>query len=195
VTFICWGTLHVLQSLIGSARSIINDEQEGRTNNMQDTKKKREEIIEEVERAFAHSVYPGDDRLVITTNHYEADDVIQDFKGKYWAELTVELAYKHRLSLPLFTPEAFRFYLPGLLVAALQASTESEENVGEILEFIFYSLVTLKGEDDNIKLFDIINGFTSQQKASLAKFIRYFTGTNLYYDALYGDTVRALWKV
>lgn len=161
---------------------------------MQETKDERKEIIQEVERSFANTTYPGDDKLVMNPNHYEADDVIQDFKGKRWEEITLELAYKHRLSLPLFTSEAFRFYLPGLLVAALQAPDEAEQNPGEVLEFIFYSLIPLKNEDKyQTKLFDRINSFTSQQKASLAKFIHYFTETNPHNKELYGDTVSTLW--
>ncbi|MEO8391665.1 MAG: DUF6714 family protein [Chloroflexota bacterium] len=163
---------------------------------MQEIKNERKDIIQEVELAFANTTYPGDDKLVVNPNHFEADDVIQDFKSKRWEEVTLELAYKHRLSLPLFTSEAFRFYLPGLLVAALKAPAETEQNPGEILEFIFYSLIPLKNEgNDKTKLAARINGFTSQQKASLAKFIRFFIETNPQYKELYGDTVSTLWKV
>jgi hypothetical protein len=163
---------------------------------MQGTTNERKEIIEEIEHAFANITYPGDDRLVINPSHYEADDVIQDFKGKRWEEITLELAYKHRLSLPLFTSEAFCFYLPGLLVAALRAPAESKQNPGEILELIFYSLIPLKDEsDDTARLFDRIKCFTPQQKASLGKFVRFFIQTNPNLNELYGDAASELWKV
>jgi hypothetical protein len=162
---------------------------------MKNTKKQRAEIAQEIESSFATNVYPGDDKLVINSQHYEADDVMQDFSGKSWKEINLELAYKHRLSFPLFTPEAFRYYLPGMLIAALQAPTGSENNPSEILEFIFYSLIPLNDDNNETKrLFDTMSGLNSQQKASIRKFIWFFIETNPHHAKLYKDKANKLWK-
>ena len=158
---------------------------------MRDTKREREKIIQEIKNVFADVPYPGDERLVTTLNHFEADEIIEDFKGKSWKEISLELAYKYRLSLPVFTPEAFRFYLPGLLITALQAPATSKYNPGEILEFIFYNLVPTGRTAHEMALID---DFTSQQKMSLSKFVWFFIETNTKHNEIYRDKAIELWK-
>src|SRR6266498_4179169 len=114
------------------------------------TETDREQLVQQIENSFDNTQYPEDYRLVLNPEHYEADEIIEDFKGKHWKEITLELAYKHRLSLPLFTSQAFRFYLPGMIIASLQAPAESEQNPGEILEFIFYNLVPENNDNKEI---------------------------------------------
>lgn len=163
---------------------------------MLDTNKQRKEIIHEIEKAFSGIDYPGDERLVTNIEHYEADEIIEDFKGKSWKEIPLKLVYKHRLSIPLFTPEAFRFFLPGLLIAALKAPVGSEYNPGEILEFIFYNLVPVSDEiHETTMLSDRINGFTPQQKASVGRFVWLFIESSPHHNELYKNKVSKFWPV
>lgn len=169
-----------------------NSESKQGLSNMKNTKKQRAEIAQEIESSFATNVYPGDDKLVINSEPYEADDVMQDFSGKSWKEINLELAYRHRLSFPLFTLEAFRYYLPGMLIAALEAPAGS---AGEILEFIFYSLIPLNDNNNETKrLIDVMSGLNSQQKASIRKFIWFFIETSPQHAKLYKDTADKFWK-
>lgn len=154
---------------------------------------KRRQVIAALEHAFAKLPQP-EEPIVVNLTHYEADDVVQDFSGKHWREITLEIAYRHRLSLPLFTPQAFRFYIPGLLIAALQAPFTSEYPTGEILEFIFFSLMP-HTEHDVAKLLDIVNGFDTLQKASLEEFVRFIVKGNPYCKQLYNQHGHQVWNI
>jgi hypothetical protein len=164
---------------------------------MQNTKKQREKIAQEIERSFVSNIYPGDDKLIRNSENYEADELIQDFESKSWKEIDLKITYRHRLSLPLFTSEAFCFFLPGLLIATLRAPRSSEYNPGEILEFIFYNLIPSNDADDNemMWLLGVIDGLNSYQKASIGKFIRFFIETNPEHAKLYKDKAYKLWNL
>lgn len=152
-------------------------------------------LIQEIQQAFSDVMYPGDDKLVINPNHYEADDVERDFKGKHWKAITLKVLYEHRLSLVLFTPEAFRFYLPAFIIVPLSADIDSKYLPGEILEFAFYALIPLNefGADKDMFL-DRLKGLTSQQRSAIAKFVMYFLDSNPIHAKLYRSKAEEFWQ-
>ncbi|NNN06965.1 MAG: hypothetical protein HKL90_13800 [Elusimicrobia bacterium] len=94
-----------------------------------------------VEEAFAATPYPGDDGLVIhNENCEECAEVLAKYKGKRW------LDYKDRpLSLigpPIresclfFTPQAFRYYAPLIMLA----SAESFDDADLLTDYFINSL-------------------------------------------------------
>lgn len=84
------------------------------------------EIAREVEDAFATVTYPGDDKLVVYPDSYECWNLEEAFRGKHWRDISLDVLLTHRFSLVLFSPEAFRFYLPCFLVAALLHPRETD---------------------------------------------------------------------
>ena len=78
---------------------------------MSDKTKREQELIQQIESAFVDSYHPSDDELVVNPEYYEADALINNFKGKNWQEVKLKTLYQHRLNLPLFTVEAFRWRL------------------------------------------------------------------------------------
>jgi len=168
----------------------------GRISIVPSDEKYANEVAQEIQIAFADVDLPEVGKLVTNPNHYEADEVIEDFGGKHWNDITLEVAYWHRLSLPLFTPEAFHFYIPAFLVKPLLAPFDSEYNPGEILEFAFYSLLPLEDEEryQMKKLLENVKKFTPQQHTAVRKFIEYFLKTNPFLPETYVEKAKKFWK-
>ncbi len=78
----------------------------------------KDEVIDEIKRAFASVPYPGDSRLVYDNSgsHLECNEVQAAFKGKEWESLSPEFLFEQRYSLSFFSHEAFNYYLPAFLI-------------------------------------------------------------------------------
>ena len=76
-------------------------------------------------RAFQDSAYPGDDNLVTDGGHDpECRGIVAAFRGKPWTSVSTRMVRAHKDALPLFTPAAFRHYLPAYLLACIDAREE-----------------------------------------------------------------------
>jgi signal transduction histidine kinase len=86
------------------------------------------EVIEEIERSFGATTYPGDDKIVYDQSggHLECAEVGAAFRGKRWQELSSSLLAREESALAFFTPEAFLYYLPAYLRATLQHREEMD---------------------------------------------------------------------
>ena len=73
---------------------------------------------ERVERSFANVPYPGDDNIVYNNVAYdpECKDILGTFRSRTWRSISKEDVLRHKDSPPLFTPAAFRYYLPAYLI-------------------------------------------------------------------------------
>ncbi|MBA3873067.1 MAG: hypothetical protein H0X30_28370 [Anaerolineae bacterium] len=158
--------------------------------------KREQELIQQIESAFVDSVRPSDDELIVNPEYDKADKFIQDFKGKTWQDVTLEILYRRRLQLPLFTAQAFRYFLPAFLIAPLRPSSDSKYNSDEISEHVFYSLISPAGKFIwTLKLKDIISGLSAKQKLAVTSFIQYFLENNPQIAALYADQVKSFWSI
>ncbi len=72
-----------------------------------------------IEQAFALVPYPSSERLT-THRCLECDEIDQYFRGTTWPSHSVEELRLHAAALSLFTPEAFRYFLPAFMLATLQ---------------------------------------------------------------------------
>jgi hypothetical protein len=150
------------------------------------------ELAQEIEHAFATSQYPGDDRLVENPSYWEAPDVVASFKGKNWQEIPVEVLFTHRLSLPLFTPEAFRYYLPAYLIASVLHPNE----VDTLTENIFSMLTPPETEGSKMERFlKRVQGFTPEQKASIRAFVKLYVDTETSYPDPDRERAMKFWEV
>lgn len=84
-----------------------------------------DELIEQIHRAFATSVYPGDENLVANPDDEEPQFVAGHFKGKTdWRTLDAEFLNAAPDALALLADDAFRFYLPAFLIADIRGELE-----------------------------------------------------------------------
>lgn len=116
-----------------------------------------DEIRQGVEAAFPID-YPVGMEIVSHRCH-ECDRVERDFRDVVWKEVPASVVEYHFDSLPLFTPRAFRYFLPAYIMASL---TDPESNVPE---FLFYSL-----EASGIELVRV-REFTETQRSVVVAYL------------------------
>jgi hypothetical protein len=148
-------------------------------------------LIEQIERAFKDTVYPGDDRIVENPNDMESSRLRARFKGKHWTTVPLSTLIKDRSGLPLMTPEAFRFFLP----AYMHASVVYPDAVDVIPENVVFHLTPPAERSANAEWFrERIRGFSPEQMETIRSFIRYWLAS-LEPDALIDsdERVRHFW--
>lgn len=106
---------------------------------MPDTLKQR--VARQIEKAFNEAPYPGDHNIA----GYEGDEIAQAFKDKHWRDLSPDVLHKYRWDVFLLTPEAFRFYAPALMLAALL----HHEQVGTVTDNLIFCLTPQSQEQIN----------------------------------------------
>ena len=150
------------------------------------SEQRRAHLAQQIEAAFALAVYPGDDRLV---DLYHSGDYCEDcaavavlFRGRDWRALAKDALVQNRDSLLLFRPEAYRFYLPAYLTAALKHWNDFDTFKSSIV----VSLTPPNPQDGLDEFFSSrVSEFTPEQKAAILAFLKLYTDTRpttLAYD-------------
>jgi hypothetical protein len=126
---------------------------------------------ESIESAFAEVSYPGDDRIAEHKDCPECDDVREHFRGATWRGHTVAELQQYQSVLPLFTPEALRYFLPAFMLVSLGAWREADDIPFSIL---YMCLPSDPSEEAGLKQhrrerFDI---FTPRQREAIAAYLR-----------------------
>lgn len=93
-----------------------------------------------IEIAFADVPYPGDDNIADHQNCPECDDVQAFFRGKSWRDLKFPELRDFHSSLPLLTPQAFQYFLPGYMLATMGNWDQAE--------MIPYGILSIGGYSD-----------------------------------------------
>ncbi|BAT56962.1 hypothetical protein NOS3756_59740 (plasmid) [Nostoc sp. NIES-3756] len=97
-------------------------------------------IIQKTQTAFADNQYPGDENLVEDPGYWEAINLSEQFKGKDWRAVPLEMLNRYRFNLSLFTPDAFHYYSPAFILA----SVLFPEQVDTLPTTLFITLLRLK---------------------------------------------------
>jgi hypothetical protein len=92
--------------------------------------------------AFETTPYPGDGGLVTDQSGYdpESSEIANAFKGKDWRDVSVEMLRSYAEALPLFTPAAFRYYLPAYMIGCV----DSRYAVDVALDSVLFNLTPPK---------------------------------------------------
>jgi len=85
--------------------------------------------------AFKTTLYPGDEDLVADQSDYDPEcmEIMSAFKGKDWTDVSVEMLRKYKEALPLFTPAAFRYYLPAYMSGCVDAYYDVDVALDSVL--------------------------------------------------------------
>ncbi|MEZ4299566.1 MAG: DUF6714 family protein [Polyangiaceae bacterium] len=127
-------------------------------------------VAEAIERAFCSLSYPGDGGLTTAPGHPEAQEVADAFRGKHWKDVSLDMLFAHRLSLPLLSNEAFRFYLPAYLLAAVLHADE----VDTLRENVFYMLTPPTSEPQASSFAERIKGLDTAQTGAVQRFVELY---------------------
>ncbi len=133
---------------------------------------KSEELQQRVKSAFALATYPGDDQLVVVTGgaHLECEQIRAAFQGKRWQHLPLKFLRYHASSLSFLTPEAFRYYLPAFLLAALQSYKKADMVP---FSLVFHLTPPAEGDPERSRFDQVVTGLTQEQKVVIATFLQY----------------------
>jgi hypothetical protein len=127
-----------------------------------------EALKKKIEDAFASACYPGDDHIVNDgSRHYP---LARRYRGRHWRELTFEDVFREPDPLAHFTPPAFAFFLPAILLASL---TDDPRTRGICVDIVYHLGPFLS--DATPDEFDVrIRDLTKEQREAVAHFLLYF---------------------
>jgi hypothetical protein len=134
----------------------------------------RVKLESQVKEAFQDAEYPGEDQLIgdssdLIAHDGESNEIRDAFAQKRWNEITRD----HLLYLPqtvsFFSPKAFVYYLPALLLATL----DFDEETAYFRESFIRRLTRDEG---NRQLFlQIVAALTAEQKRVVAEYLKFVT--------------------
>ncbi|MCV9930661.1 hypothetical protein OIU80_00065 [Flavobacterium sp. LS1R47] len=118
-------------------------------------------LIEKIKIAFEREKYPGDNNIVYNNSkdHFECNDLKNQFIGKKWNEITNDLLFENKDALPFFSKEGFKYYLPSFMIFILNDYYESDTLSDNLI-----SLLTLPQEIDLVVMAKDINKFELDKK-------------------------------
>ena len=131
-----------------------------------------ESIKDQIREAFANVPYPGDDDLV---GHKceECKEVEARFKGQAWQELSSDTIDSYYFALSLFTPPAFRYYLPAFMIFTL----ENLDSGSSAVDTTVFSLCPLDSDNDSFQFIRVrCDAITTRQKDVVRVFLRVVEG-------------------
>ncbi len=130
-------------------------------------------LVRQLEVAFGRLKHPGPDNISdASLSTPEAGAMATDFAGAHWMDLDPQHVRKHWSGLIYLTPEAYRFYLPAYIRAAL--TFPDRIGRGDIQEGTILSLgpIELKEPGAGERLFrERISLLTDEQKRTVATFL------------------------
>ena len=156
-----------------------------------------ERLVQEIENAFSDTSYPSDNTIVPLYNNEphcaECAELAETFRDKTWKSVPIKTLAGWRGSLSLFTNEAFQYYLPAFLQAALLHTAETDT----LWENIFY-ILTPPEENTGSKMerfLQRISGFTNKQKDVLKRYMRLYLEIETSYEVHGKTRVIEFWKL
>ena len=119
----------------------------------------------------AFSSVPRPSKENIARHQCEKCEELRNVFGRLrWEAIEPEILEKYYSKLSLFTPQAFRYFLPAYLLQSLEGF--NDENI--VCQFTIYSLAPIGEEDDAARKWwlERIEEFTQEQKDVIAAFLR-----------------------
>ncbi len=123
---------------------------------------RKEQIRRAIVASFADVPYPGDDAIVLDPTSFAGKDIQRDLKGHHWRDLPFEAP--DGCWVVFLRPEARRFYLPALLLNALDRLSEGYNPM---------DLFELVPPEDATRFERQHEAYTSTQKEALRLFLEY----------------------
>jgi hypothetical protein len=155
---------------------------------MEATSIKLDELRQRILAAFPKYDPPLPENI---TSHRceECYGVRDDFRGVRWWAADDELIDENFDDLPLFTPEAYHYYLPAFLLRALDIF--DPDNL--VVQFCVYNLSPMKTPIDDPWQRARLNQFTPEQITAIANFLECILKDERFYNH-YAHAERGLRK-
>lgn len=139
---------------------------------LQENKEKIEYLKDEIVKAFGETEQPAKENIALHECE-ECRGVRKDFANVKWQDASDKLLENNYDKIPLFSPDAFIYFLPAYLLYTL---TNFDDEFSEVCEFTLYAVTpdeNWKDEDGNISSYwiDKFSSFTFAQMNSIYQFL------------------------
>lgn len=121
----------------------------------------KKEILKKINDAFFTDIYIGDEDIVYNNSidHLECNELKKQFSGIKWQDVSFELMFQNKDSLPFFSTKGFKYYLPAFMIYIVSDYYGSDTLADNVI-----SKLTLPEEIDSIKLAQSIKQFDIDAK-------------------------------
>lgn len=93
-------------------------------------------LVDAIRSVFADNAYPGDDRITLfNAEGRDYDETFKLLRGRSWQVMPVAQFIQGDTPIPDLTPEAFRYYMPALLLAAIDDQFYLNTDVASSITF------------------------------------------------------------
>lgn len=138
----------------------------------EENKKQIETLKSKIKSAFSQTKQPAWDNIAL----HECEECLgvrKDFVNVNWQKASDELLEKNYDKLPLFSPDAFKYFLPAFLLYTLR---NFDEDFSEVCEFTLYAITPGKSwKDDNGQIssywVEKFSAFTEEQMNTIYEFL------------------------
>jgi hypothetical protein len=151
-----------------------------------------EQLRQQVTEAFGHVLRPAREDIA-THQCSECERLRDDFDAVEWQTAPAALLEEHATDLPLFTPEAWCYFLPAYILHALEV--RHPDSI--FLDFLVYEL-DFRLNDEALShpslrkwAEDRVQIFSEQQVAAIIAFLQLLIA-NRHYEELHEDIRGAL---
>jgi hypothetical protein len=146
---------------------------------------------DEVMIAFSKVPYPGDEALT-PCGCDECRWEVGRLRGKKWTRLGLDDfgAGDGEANVALLTPAAFHYFLPGLMLVALDHSEARGDILGKVIHRITAS--DREGKAARAKVDQVINRLSGRQRQVLADLIRQAEGSEPHVPAIWQSAIANL---
>lgn len=93
------------------------------------------EVIQLIEDAWREVPYPGDGNI-FSPDSYDDEDIVDFFVGTTWRDHAPADLRAHSSAFTFFTPEAFHYWFPAFMIAAIK----EPEKADVIVDYIPWSI-------------------------------------------------------
>jgi hypothetical protein len=131
-----------------------------------------EELKQTIAQTFADTPYPGHERIALHECE-ECEEIRQSFRGRTPDTLPDETIHSHFGSLPLLSPEAFRYFIP----AYMRYSLEHPDST--VAQFILYRLAPQDFDDFDSERFRL---FTPRERGAVIAFLEFLKSKQIEGD-------------
>jgi len=132
-------------------------------------------VRETIEGAFERVDYPGDLNIIHCSCPI-CHHVCDYFHGTKWKSHTLESLRKQQLALSLFTPEAFRYFLPAYMTRTLDAWQDTC-----LIPFLITKQFLPPRSDENPQRQEhhakLVGGFSAAQRAAIVAYLREYVAS------------------
>jgi hypothetical protein len=144
-----------------------------------------DDLVKKIKDVFVDTPFPGNDRQFHGVN-IDDPDLEEVFRNLKWQDLSCDMLISHYMCMLYFTPQAFQYYLPAMLIETLENPERTEED--DIMDHLIYHITPDKNEPPttvhNEDARQILSLLTNNQLEVLKEYMTYIFNN---YQSLLSD--------